>query len=93
MSTPGRRRRLVHQAFEDVLDLITVTPDAVSVVVDLDEVIVHDDGELFGGAEPYLMAITFKIDGTTARIDTNFTLAGLTAREPAQRHHEAGRRT
>lgn len=65
------------QVLGELLDRITVEAEPTSVVVDLDEVVVRDDGEAWGGAEPYLMAIFFKIDGETARIEATFSVADL----------------
>ena len=70
---------VVDAGVADFLDRITVSPQPVPVVVELAEVTVRDDGEFFGGAEPYLMAVRLLVDGTTARIDATFTAAELLA--------------
>jgi hypothetical protein len=44
-----------------------------NVVCEVDSIVVRDDGEAFGGSEPYLWSVFFKIDGdtVTAKIDIN----------------------
>lgn len=63
----------------DFLDLIPVIDEPVEVVVDIDHLQVRDDGELFGGAEPYLLLSFFQIDGDTARLEATVDVSAVTA--------------
>jgi hypothetical protein len=63
----------------DFLDLIPVIAEPVEVVVDIDRLVVRDDGEFFGGAEPYLLLTFFKIDGSTARLEATVDVSAVTA--------------
>jgi hypothetical protein len=53
----------------ELLDLIPLQVAPVEAVIELDRLIVRDDGEAVGGAEPYLLVTFFKIDGNSAMIE------------------------
>ncbi len=66
----------------DTSELIDIIPDFVgpsSVVVDLDHLTVRDDGEFWGGAEPYVMASYLVVDGTTSQITVELDVAEITS--------------
>lgn len=61
-------------------DLIELFPDfaaPTNVLVELDRITVRDDGELWGGAEPYILASYLKVDGTTAEITIELDVAAI----------------
>jgi subtilase family protein len=78
---------LIAQALPDPLDVTVPEPDAgliqliptvtgpVKVVVDINKLEVKDDGEFFGGAEPYVMLCFFTVDGDTARMEANLDVS------------------
>jgi hypothetical protein len=66
------------------------------IICDLNRVIVHDDGEAFGGSEPYIWPLFYKIDGEneniTASIEINdsgisFKLNGTATVQSHKRSH------
>jgi hypothetical protein len=68
----------VPQADPGLIQLIPTVSGPVEVVVDITELVVKDDGEFFGGAEPYLLLSFFQVDGFTARMDANLDVSKLT---------------
>jgi hypothetical protein len=62
----------------DVLDLVPVVPDSTQCVIDFDRIVVRDDGEFWGGSEPYLLMNFFKIDGQSARLECTVDLSSGT---------------
>lgn len=60
----------------DVIDLIPTLAESVDVAIDFDRIVVRDDGEFWGGAEPYLLLTFFEIDGDSARLECNVDVSG-----------------
>jgi hypothetical protein len=67
---------------QTIVNLIPQLAGPVKVSVDFDHLTVRDDGEFWGGAEPYLLFIFFTVDGTSARIEASMDLATLDEEEP-----------
>jgi hypothetical protein len=62
---------------QEVLDLIPVLAEPVDVVVDINRLVVRDDGEFWGGAEPYLLLTFFQIDGDTSRLEATLDVSAV----------------
>lgn len=63
----------------EFLDLIPFQSESTRVRIDFDHITVRDDGEFWGGSEPYLMCAFFEIDGDSATIDCTINLDDLLA--------------
>ena len=48
----------------------------IQVELELDTIFVHDEGDGWGDAEPYLWTVFFKVDGDTVMVTDSFTLSG-----------------
>lgn len=48
----------------------------IRVDLELDNIIVHDEGDGWGDAEPYLWTVFFKVDGDTVSVTDSLTLSG-----------------
>jgi hypothetical protein len=48
----------------------------IRVNLELDNILVHDEGDGWGDAEPYLWTVFFKVDGETVTVLDGFTLSG-----------------
>ena len=68
---------------QQVVNLIPQIADPVKVSVDFSHLTVRDDGEFWGGAEPYLLFIFITVDGTSARIEASIDLATLDEEQPS----------